>query len=111
MTKRRNYRIVGDVELPPEEAMRFEKLEAQADQEVEELRVNFRWGVQQVEMVKLAAELMGVPYQTYIKEAAYRQAVADVRASSAAQRVGRLVRVRGWAGKADKTETPGAKRA
>lgn len=93
MAKRRNYQELGDAELAPEEVARFDKMEAQADLEVDELRVNFRWGAQQVDLVKLAAELMGVPYQTYIKEAAYRQAVADVRAATAAQRIRRLARL------------------
>lgn len=93
MTRRRNYEELGDVEFSADEVARFDAMEAQADREDEALRVNFRWGVQQVDMVKLAAEIVGVPYQTYIKEAAFRQAVADVRAAAAAQRIRRARQV------------------
>ena len=95
MAKRRQYVELGDAELLPEEAERFERMEAEADHEVEELRVNFRWGSQQVDMVKLAADLVGVPYQTYIKEAVYRQAIADIRAATEAQRIRRQMRRKG----------------
>ncbi|MBZ0187580.1 MAG: hypothetical protein K8F91_15135 [Candidatus Obscuribacterales bacterium] len=50
----------------------------QADQQIAEARVNFRWGKEQVELVKRAAEAIGVPYQTYIKQVVYRQALKDV---------------------------------
>lgn len=94
MTKRRNYKELGDAELSLEDAARFDALEAEAEEELEELRVNFRWGSHQVDMVKLAAEMMGVPYQTYIKEAAFRQAIADVRAATIAQRIKRTIQLK-----------------
>lgn len=94
MIKRRQYRELGDAELSLEAAARFDALEAEAEEELEELRVNFRWGSHQVEMVKLAAEMMGVPYQTYIKEAAFRQAIADVRAATIAQRIKRTMQLK-----------------
>jgi predicted DNA binding CopG/RHH family protein len=56
-----------------------------ADEEIEAARVNFRWGREQVELVKRVAELMGIPYQTYIKQVVYRQAVADIETSRAAR--------------------------
>ncbi len=55
--------------------------EAEADVEASraEMRVSMRWGKAQVELVKRAAALFGMPYQTYVKQAAMRQAVADLR--------------------------------
>ena len=46
-------------------------------------RVNFRWGRAQVATVKRAADMAGVPYQTYIKLVTYRQAIADLQAADA----------------------------
>jgi predicted DNA binding CopG/RHH family protein len=46
--------------------------------------VNFRWGREQVELVKRVAHLMGVPYQTYMKQVVYKQALADLKEASAA---------------------------
>ncbi len=77
--KRRNYEDLGDVELSPEMVVRAEAAIALADKQVEAARVNFRWGVAQVAVVKRAAALAGVPYQTWIKQVAWRQAVEDLK--------------------------------
>ena len=45
-------------------------------------RVNFRWKHAQVDVVKRAARLVGVPYQSWIKLVAYRQAIADLKAAA-----------------------------
>ena len=79
MTKRRNYEELGEVELPADVAARVEAAVAQADHELEAARVNFRWGVAQVDVVKRAAQLAGVPYQTYIKQVVFRQAIDDIK--------------------------------
>lgn len=42
-------------------------------------RVNFRWGVRQVDMLKRVANLMGVSYQQYIKQVLFRQVQEDLR--------------------------------
>ncbi|MBI3977659.1 MAG: hypothetical protein HY331_05680 [Chloroflexi bacterium] len=67
--------------MPPELHARADALIAQAEQDVEAARVDFRWGKSQVETVKRAAALMGVPYQTYIKQVVFRQALEDLRAA------------------------------
>lgn len=79
MTQRRNYQEVGKIELAPEEAARFEKRIEEADREIEAARVNFRWGAEQLNVVKRAAELAGIPYQTYIKQVVYWKAVHDIK--------------------------------
>ncbi len=81
--KRRNYRELRDVELPPELDARVRAMTKAADEEIDAARVNFRWGRKQVDLVKRVAQLMGVPYQTYIKQVVYKQALADLREASA----------------------------
>lgn len=79
--KRRDYEELPDEELPPEVDAKVRAMIEQAEREIEETRVNFRWGKVQVDTVKRAAALAGVPYQTYIKQIVFRQAVADLRAA------------------------------
>ena len=54
------------------------RLEAEADRELVAGTVTFRWGRQQIAVVKRAAAIMGVPYQTYLKQVVFRQALADI---------------------------------
>jgi len=70
---------LGDLELDLTTSAKVKKMTAQADAEIEEARVNFRWGKEQLEIVKQAAELMGVPYQTMIKQFAYQQSLAVLK--------------------------------
>lgn len=70
-------------EMDSETSLRVEEMVAAADQELsDEARVNFRWGREQLELVKRVAGLMGVPYQTYIKQVVYRQCLQDLRTSA-----------------------------
>ena len=50
-----------------------------------EARVNIRWNEAPLRVIQRAAEIAGVPYQTYIKMVAYRQAIADLQAATAAE--------------------------
>ena len=84
MPKRRKYRELRDVELPAEVDAHIRAMTKIADEEIEAARVNFRWGREQVELVKRVAHLMGVPYQTYIKQVVYKQALADLKQASSA---------------------------
>lgn len=81
MTKRRNYEDLGDIELPKEQADIINQFVIQAEKDIEEARVNFRWGSDQVNLVKKVAKLMGIPYQTYIKQVVYRQCLQDLKDS------------------------------
>ena len=54
------------------------RLEAEADREIAGGTVTFRWGQGQIAVVKRAAAMLGVPYQTYLKQVVFRQAVADI---------------------------------
>lgn len=74
---------LGDYEIDTKTAQKVDQMIAAADSEIEETRVNFRWGKKQVNLVKQAADLMGIPYQIYIKETVYRQALKDIREAHA----------------------------
>jgi predicted DNA binding CopG/RHH family protein len=70
-----------DQELDPATDARVQHMIAEADQdiaELDEVRVNFRWGRAQVDTLKRAAAIYGVPYQTYLKMVALRAAQADL---------------------------------
>jgi predicted DNA binding CopG/RHH family protein len=43
--------------------------------------VNFRWESAPLDMVRLAAELAGVPYQTWMKQVLYEHAVQAIMAA------------------------------
>lgn len=73
------YEEVGDIELPEDEAAVINQQIEAAEQELQEARVHFRWGTKQVVMVKKVAAQMGVPYQTYIKQVVFRQALQDLK--------------------------------
>ena len=40
--------------------------------------MTLRWGKEQIAVVKRAAAIMGIPYQTYLKQVVFRQALADI---------------------------------
>ncbi len=59
------------------------RLEAEADRELATRSVTLRWGRGQIAVVKRAAAILGVPYQTYLKQVVFRQAVADIEHAEA----------------------------
>src|SRR6266581_1180551 len=71
-------------EIPGEEAEELARLEVAADARYEEERVNMRWLRAALDTVREAARLHGVPYQTYVKQVAYRQALTDLKDAAAA---------------------------
>jgi predicted DNA binding CopG/RHH family protein len=81
MARRRNYQELGEIELPADVAARASAAVEQAERDLleTEVRINFRWGASQLALVKRAAELSGVPYQSYLKQVLYRQATSDLR--------------------------------
>jgi len=65
----------------------LDRLEDAADAKYEaqrEERLSIRWPHQSLETVRRAARLHGVPYQTYVKQAAVRQALIDLKDAAAA---------------------------
>ena len=74
-----DMRIVADRALEdPEVSEMVTRLETEADREIAAGSVTLRWGREQIAVVKRAAALMGVPYQTYLKQVVFRQALADI---------------------------------
>lgn len=79
-SKRDNLEIedLGDFALPAEQHMKVQEMTAAADAELEDTRVNFRWQKEPLSVIKRVANAMGVPYQTYMKQVLYRQALEDL---------------------------------
>ena len=67
-----------------EEALEIEALEDAAEARYAEERVNMRWSRGSLDAVREAARLAGVPYQTYVKQASFRQALTALRDAAAA---------------------------
>ena len=72
----------GEYAMDPDTSVKVEKMIAEAEREIVETRVNFRWGKAQLKLVKRAARQMGVPYQTYIKQVVYRQCLQDLKTTA-----------------------------
>lgn len=76
--------VAARFEEDPETADLVTRLERAADRELAAGTVTLRWGREQIAVVKRAAALMGVPYQTYLKQVVFRQAVDDIERTEAA---------------------------
>jgi len=84
MAKPIDLKIVADrVDEDPDVSELVTRLEADADREIAAGTVTLRWGKEQIAVVKRAAALMGVPYQTYLKQVVFRQALADIERAGA----------------------------
>jgi predicted DNA binding CopG/RHH family protein len=80
-----DIKIVADrVDENPEVSALVTRLETAADREIAGATVTFRWGREQIAVIKRAAALMGVPYQTYLKQVVFRQAMADIEQAATA---------------------------
>lgn len=93
-------------EISPEEDARITAMVEEADHEIEErqrtgnwerdedaipvekgagarapdeAKVTMRWSRAQLDVVRKAADLFGMPYQTYVKQAAFRAALDDLQ--------------------------------
>lgn len=81
-----DMRVIADnVDEDEETSQLVTSLEQAADQEIAAATVTLRWGKEQIAVVKRAAGLMGVPYQTYLKQVVFRQALADIEQAMAVQ--------------------------
>jgi hypothetical protein len=79
-----DIKIIADhVEESPEVSEMVNRLEAEADREIAAGTVTLRWGKEQIAVVKRAAALIGVPYQTYMKQVVFKQALADIERAEA----------------------------
>lgn len=71
----------GTIELSDELNELINKKISQAEKDIEQMKMQIRWGTKQIDIVKQAASLMGIPYQTYVKHVVYRQAIEDIEKS------------------------------
>ncbi len=75
----REMKVVSErVEEDPEVSDLVSRLEAEADSQVVPRSITLRWGDRQIAVVKRAAAILGVPYQTYLKQVVFRQAIEDI---------------------------------
>ncbi|MCY4454819.1 MAG: hypothetical protein OXC56_00730 [Chloroflexi bacterium] len=80
----REMKVVSErIEEDPEVSDLVSRLEAEADSEVLTGSVTLRWGKAQIAVVKRAAAILGVPYQTYLKQVVFRQAIEDIEHAEA----------------------------
>ena len=79
MPKSMETKVVADrVEEDAEMSEMVTGLEEKADRDIAAGTVTLRWGKEQIAVVKRAAAIMGVPYQTYLKQVVFKQALADI---------------------------------
>ena len=76
----RAQEIRGPVTEEVEDALaeQWEAMIDEADQVIGELGLGMRWAGPELAVIKRAAARRGLPYETYIKQAAFRQALADL---------------------------------
>lgn len=84
--KRRDYEVLGEYEMAPEMEAKVNRMVSEADEEDQLARVNFRWSREALEVVKQAAALIGVPYQTFIKQAVFEHALSIIKETEAAKK-------------------------
>ncbi len=79
-SKRGNFEIedLGHFDMPEDLDAKVQKMTAEADAELDATRVNFRWQKTPLNLIKAVAAAMGIPYQTYMKQVLYRQALKDL---------------------------------
>lgn len=84
MPKPIEMKVVADrVEEDADVSEMVTRLEEEADREIAAGSVTLRWGKDQIAVVKRAAAIMGVPYQTYLKQVVFKQAIADIEHAEA----------------------------
>lgn len=77
--KRRNYEKLGNFQMLPDMEARVEAMIAQADEEDEQARVNFCWSRAALDVVKQAAKLTGIPYQTFINQTVFEHSPSIIK--------------------------------
>ena len=77
-------KVVEDrTEEDPEVSDLVSRLEAEAEAQGAPRSITLRWGERQIAVVKRAAAILGVPYQTYLKQVVFRQALNDIEHAEA----------------------------
>lgn len=86
--KKLKIEYLGQCELDEETSTKVNRMIEEADAELDETRVCFRWGKEQLAVVKQAAEQMGVPYQTFLKMTVYQRALDVLKDASVVAKPG-----------------------
>lgn len=68
-------------EVDDDLAEQWETMIEEADRELGEVETHLRWQQPDIEVIKRAAARCGISYQTYIRRAAFRQALTDLKAT------------------------------
>lgn len=72
-------RHLGTVNLPDHiDRMVVQKMK-EADEDIQEMRMQVRWSKSQIAVLKKAAAIIGIPYQTYAKQTLWQQAIKDIK--------------------------------
>jgi predicted DNA binding CopG/RHH family protein len=69
---------LGVETLTPELDKKINRMTAEAEEDLKESRVNIRWQKAQLELIKKAAGMIGIPYQIYIRDIVFRKSVEDI---------------------------------
>lgn len=81
-----NGRIIADrMPADPELQTWFEPQEAEADREIAASTLTVRWDEAHVALIKRAAQVLGVPLSSYVKQVLVRQALADIAQGAAVE--------------------------
>jgi len=75
--------IAERVEEDPAVSELVTLMEREADDEILGRSITLRWGKRQIDVVRRAAEILGVPYQTYLKQVVFKQAIEDIARAEA----------------------------
>lgn len=81
MRKKVNFKDIkdlGDEYLSEDLDKEITAMIEQVDKEIFESRVTMRWQKEQLDIVKKAASLIGIPYQIYIREIVFRKSLDDI---------------------------------
>ena len=89
MKNRRNYTDLGEFKMPPGLVKKVEKMTAESDAKIEIPCVFFHWGKEQLALVKRAANIIGIPYQTLIKIVVYQQSLLILKDATAVKKAGK----------------------
>lgn len=72
--------------LPAESPMK--KTAKTTSTTTKEIRMQIRWGKEQLQLLKDAASVIGIPYQTYVKQTMFEHASALLAKHHAQQKAG-----------------------
>lgn len=69
----------GTTTVPEEMNIMITQKIAEAEEDIQEMRMQIRWNKSQISVIKKAAGLIGIPYQTYAKQTLFQQALKDIK--------------------------------